>query len=122
MILYRYVDTGSLGNSLSIDLETYAIVRETPQGYWVIHSFFESFPNEYIESHKRWVSKTARKRFCYPTKTEAWASYRSRKNWQVRHTWEAYERAQKCHEVAKGYSLPPERTVYVANPPVFLHD
>jgi len=44
----------------SIELKTFDLIKETPKGYW-IRDLFE----------KRWVSKTARKRFAYPTKEQA---------------------------------------------------
>lgn len=42
-------------------LYTFYLHKETPKGYWIGHGASES----------RWVSKTAKKRFAYPTKQEA---------------------------------------------------
>ena len=44
-------------------------MKETPKGYW-------------IEGNK-WISNYARKRSAYPTKEEAWESFKCRKERQV---------------------------------------
>lgn len=54
----------------------FSLVRETDCGYWV-RSVAWSFEKP------RWVSKTAKKRFCYPTRKDALVSYSLRKNRQV---------------------------------------
>jgi hypothetical protein len=51
-----------------IILEEYDLIKETPKGYW-IGQFFLPFQGEPF--FKKWVSKTATKRFAYPTKEEA---------------------------------------------------
>lgn len=43
-------------------LDTYSLKRETPKGYWIQSGFFGT---------PRWISKTSRKRYAYPTKEEA---------------------------------------------------
>jgi len=43
-------------------LSTYVLVRETTMGYWIGHG-----PAKAI----KWISKTSKKRFAYPTKEEA---------------------------------------------------
>lgn len=47
-------------------LEEYHLVRETAKGYWISYGSYIGF-----HSSARWVSKTSRKRFAYPTKEEA---------------------------------------------------
>jgi len=47
-------------------LQTYDLIRETPKGYWIGWLW----GNGSI-GYKRWVSKTSRKRYAYPTKEEA---------------------------------------------------
>lgn len=49
-------------------LRTYNLVRETPKGYWIGYGY--PF-GDYLMGKPIWVSKTARKRFAYPTKEEA---------------------------------------------------
>ena len=48
-------------------LKTYNLQRETPKGYWIAYG---GSPGCFI-GDERWVSKTSRKRFAYPTKEEA---------------------------------------------------
>ena len=47
-----------------LELRTFEMVKETPKGYWI-----SLYGLSY--SKKRWISKTSRKRFAYPTEEEA---------------------------------------------------
>ena len=76
-IHYRYSDY-IYGHDIKIRLEVFYTVKETPKGYWVISSYIP-------DSKKRWVSKTSTKRYCYPTKEEAFNSYKIRKNRHLQH-------------------------------------
>lgn len=82
MEFYRYVlvqyasihDDGEYGSQRilnpnpSLILHTYSLHKETPKGYWIGYGHpFNGYQGEY----SRWVSKTARKRYAYPTKEEA---------------------------------------------------
>lgn len=51
-----------------IECTEYELVSETPCGYWIRQRYGNKF----------WVSKTARKRYAYPTKQEALANYIAR--------------------------------------------
>lgn len=74
MILYRYefVDYGMRFPDTDLRLYTFSLVKETPKGYWIIQ-------NDWFQPRKRWVSKTAKKRYAYPTKQEALTSFIKRK-------------------------------------------
>jgi hypothetical protein len=51
---------------------TYELIRETPKGYWIgLTGINESF-------FKKWVSKTSKKRYAYPTKKEALINFKHR--------------------------------------------
>jgi len=50
--------------SLKIELSRYGLAKETPKGYWIGFGFR---PWHGL----KWVSKTARKRYAYPSKAEA---------------------------------------------------
>jgi|GEM_PF-1282883 len=76
MIFYRYDDP--LTDGCKAWERTFTMVKETPCGWWIVGAG----PYTWGEK-KRWVSKTARKRFAYPTKEEAWTSYKMRKKRQV---------------------------------------
>ena len=68
----------------------YYLISKTPCGYWISsnenYSQMEERYTNYIPhvlEKKRWVSKTATKRFAYPTKKEAMESFIARKQRQV---------------------------------------
>lgn len=54
-----------------IVLTKYNLHKETPKGYWIGWGH----PDNGLQSHSRWVSKTAKKRHAYPTKEEALTNY-----------------------------------------------
>ena len=45
-------------------LSEYNLYKETPKGYWIGYRY-----------SKRWISKTGKKRYAYPTKKEALINY-----------------------------------------------
>lgn len=53
--------------SPTVELSEFKLMKETPKGYWIGYSWD-------TEPYK-WVSKTSRKRFAYPTKEEALKSF-----------------------------------------------
>lgn len=73
--LYRY-DVQVWDRRVSIHLETYQAVKATPCGWWFTHPW---------DTERRWVSATARKRFCYPTPELAWESFCIRKRRHLAH-------------------------------------
>jgi len=54
-----------------IELRTFNLHKETPKGYWIGYGH----PDNGLQSHSQWVSKTAKKRYAYPTKEEAMNNY-----------------------------------------------
>lgn len=97
MKFYRYIDWSFEKDPYLHNVETrieeehYWLVRETPCGWWVSED--KNFDEEaekrlnikprYNPYKKRWISKTSRKKFCYPTRREALESFIARKNCQV---------------------------------------
>lgn len=84
-LLYRYDGGYFITDSISSKLirTDYKVVKETPCGYWVRDvslGYLEGFEKE-NQKNEKWVSKTGRKRLCYPTKKEALESliYRRRR-------------------------------------------
>lgn len=68
-----------LGSRPEFSIKEYAILKETPHGYWInVNIFYSSSSID-----KRWVSKTSKKRFAYPTKIEAWNGFKARKRRQL---------------------------------------
>lgn len=80
MKFYRYEEYLVYPGQLRISLKIFYLIKETPCGYWIGKS-----NNEFTQFHerKRWVSKTSRKRFAYPTKQEAAESFKARKKRQI---------------------------------------
>ena len=62
---------------VEIYLNDYEMLRETACGYWINTS-------GYGKSYERWVRKTSRKRFAYPTKYEALINFKHRKQRQIK--------------------------------------
>jgi len=56
--------------NVNIVLSEFNLHRETPKGYWIGYGTLDSFHGD-----SRWVSKTAKKRYAYPTKEEAMTNY-----------------------------------------------
>lgn len=91
MKLYRYDAhfTGSDWNTqVHVHCYDFNVIRETPCGYW-IENFSALLP--------KWVSKTGKKRYAYPTKDEARASYYARKQRQVTILTEQLHQAQMAY-------------------------
>jgi hypothetical protein len=82
MEFYRYINY--TGNQ-SIYLETYYLYKETEKGYWISpYPDWDEQEFKWMGDKLRWVSKTSRKRFAYPTKEEALTSFIARKNRQIK--------------------------------------
>lgn len=106
--LYRYED-GPLDDS-EIVLREYIVVRETPCFYW-----FQSYYGDRI----RKTSKTGRRLHAYPTKEEAWNSYRERKRQHVTHLERRLEAARKRRDIAENMPAP-DRTIFQSNHTEFM--
>lgn len=90
MIFYRYeareyADIDRDGEFVSptipnpkLELSKYRLIHETSKGYWIGLEGFHS------DVWKKWVSKTSRKRFAYPSKEEALAAYIKRTEKRVK--------------------------------------
>ena len=88
MRFYRFTDPYDMGKLIP---QTFELIKETKCGYWIGY-----------EWDKKWVSKTARKRFAYPTIEEAKESYLQRKYRQVAILEVKLKKAKTCLEMAKG--------------------
>jgi hypothetical protein len=65
------------------------LYKETPKGYWIGFGTPET-----LHGGKRWVSKTGKKRYAYPTKEEALHNFIRRKKKQIQITKYILELAQ----------------------------
>jgi len=61
--------------SVKVSLAEFQSIKETPCGYWIREICSIS---GYPYRKKRWISKTSVKRYAYPTKQQAWESYKIR--------------------------------------------
>lgn len=73
-----------------LELRDYEVIKETSKGYWISHFPYKDLSNwKYL--WKKWVSKTSKKKYAYPTKEEALINYIKRTerrikilDWQLR--------------------------------------
>ena len=63
-----------------IQLIVFILLRETEKGYWICIGGDHGS----LRSKGRWVSKTAKKRYAYPTKSEAMTNFLARTNRMIR--------------------------------------
>jgi hypothetical protein len=62
-------------DGVRVDRRKFEVIKETPCGYWI--RLYESFDD------KKWVSKVAKKRFAYPSRSEALTNFKARKRRQM---------------------------------------
>jgi hypothetical protein len=74
MKFYRYEEVNYHQVGIKIFFTEFDLLKETPCGYWIYKNYTDD---------KRWVSKTAKKRFAYPSQDEALSSFIARKTRQI---------------------------------------
>ena len=86
MILYR---AETMINHMTGKICVYELTvsKETPEGYW-------------IHDGEKWVSKTATRRYAYPTRKEAIHSFLHRKRRQVQITKASLKKAEEFYDLA----------------------
>ena len=87
-----------------VRLEVFRVIKETPQGYWVASQYAPNWlsPDELRKrKHAKWVSKTSRKRYCYPTVEAAIRSFKRRKEVQKSRLKVQFEQAKLAVERAE---------------------
>lgn len=105
---YRYWND----NNGNIYLDEFITVGETAKSYWVIQNHFRNFSDDFIKTHRKLVSKTSRKRYCYPSKGEAWESFIHRKYSHINRLRTTLEAAEYALNLAKERpNDPPAKTV-----------
>lgn len=58
-----------------LELRTYELIKETEKGFWIGYKDI---------SYKKWVSKTSKKRYAYPTKAEAMENFIIRTKYRIK--------------------------------------
>ena len=88
-----------------LELREYRLIKETPKGYWI---GFEGF---HSDVWKKWVSKTSRRRFAYPTNEEALENYIKRTQRRIK----ILERQAWTCEIALGQAEILQKRLEVQN-------
>jgi len=72
------------------------LVKETPKGYWIssYRNYDKNVHLTFLGDYPRWVSKTSRKRYAYPTREEALEGFKARKRRQIAILKNRLEQAQ----------------------------
>ena len=91
-ILYRY--NGYSQRDID-NPDEFDIIRETEKGYWIATGYVWHGDVEGYEGPQKWVSKTGKKRYAYPTKQEAMVNYIARKTSQIKHCERMIKDAKK---------------------------
>ena len=81
-----------------VELRTFNLHKETPKGYWI--GYGHMYPG-FLKSQARWVSKTSRKRYAYPTKEEALKNFIARNERRVKILSWQIESCKAALQVAK---------------------
>ncbi len=111
---YRYDAFGNKDGSATVKLSKWIAIHETPCGYYVVPDWMycgaPSRPERYGKSAK-WVSKTSRKRRCYPDKVQAFESFKIRKERHIERLQRDLRVMQSALDQASNYAageVPPE--------------
>jgi len=75
MKFYRFQYNNSIND---IELKEYRLYKETPKGYWIIPFWLDKYSFRYEDDaslFKKFILKSSRKRFAYPTREEALENY-----------------------------------------------
>jgi hypothetical protein len=78
-----------------LKLEKYPVTKETEKGFWIgKETWWYTDRSKKIIENWKWVSKTSRKRFAWPSKEEALEGYRQKKLAYVRHATKTLQKAK----------------------------
>lgn len=87
-------------------VDKYEVVKETPEGYWV-----RLYGGVYMSGFKRWMNKTARRRFAHETVADAYRAFVLRKDYHVAHIERELARARDARDEALAKLKEPEGEV-----------
>ena len=88
MILYRYVDNFDDNGEMIVPFcENWFIHKETPQGYWI-----SKYPTSQSRSDRKFMRKTADRKFANEFNCDAMDAYFYRKNFQLNRLIQAQSR------------------------------
>lgn len=93
---YRLVDQRE-SEGVTVRLVVFRVIKETPKGYWVASQYAPcglSLGGMRKRKFAKWVSKSSRKRYCYPSIEEAIRSFKLRKEAQASQLRRQFEQAE----------------------------
>ena len=106
------------GPVVSIYATRWLTLRDTPQGAWLVDEYcniglydlpeegrdrWERATIDAIESSKKLVQNWAKKKWAYPTKDEAWKSFKIRQYHREHHARRALDNANAVYAAAKEF-------------------
>jgi len=94
--LYRITDEWEDGR-VRIRVNRYRVAKETPKGVWIHRCQFSSYPED-----RKFVLRSGRRRFAYPTIDEAKVSFLARKDRQIRILNAQMDKAKEARDWVKG--------------------
>ncbi len=103
MKFYRYFSM-LFTDGPRVILAEFNLIKETPCGWWIQR--MDQW--NYLTENKRWVSKTTRKRYAYPTKEEALVNFKARKRRQIAILEYQLDRAKQEQIIAKNMTTKEE--------------
>lgn len=99
-IYYREVNARWSNERLAISVEELHVVRRTPKGCWVISAYWYG-RGDYPKHLEKFILDGAGKRYAYPTREAARASFIIRKEREIVHCAAQLERAERYLALAK---------------------
>jgi len=76
----------------TLELRKFDLIKETEKGYWIGH--------KELSIWKKWVSKTSKKKYAYPTKQEAMKNFITRTKRRIK----ILKRQIDCCNIALGFA------------------
>ena len=87
----------------TIILDEYNLIKETPKGYWIGYGEYGN-PNVF-QSLNKWVSKTSKKRYAYPTKEDALNNFIKRNERRIKILQRQLTCCQIAVDIAKSMNI-----------------
>lgn len=91
-IFYREVNARWSNDVLAISVEEFTVVRRTPKGCWIVNSYWFGH-RDYPKHLEKFILNDAGKKYAYPTREEARASFIRRKQAEIAHCVKQHDRA-----------------------------
>lgn len=93
---YREVNSLWTSDLLAISVLKFRVIRRTPKGVWVVPDYY--WP---CEKRKRFILDGKGRRYAYPTREEARASFIIRKKREIQHCTNQHDRALRYLALAE---------------------